>query len=79
MRESKAVMAIEPDTPHAAIAACLADLSAGLGAGRAVTVLRELTKMYQQVRRGDLATLAADYGAEAAPKGEIVIVIGRTA
>jgi 16S rRNA (cytidine1402-2'-O)-methyltransferase len=56
------------------IAAALADLAAVLGA-REAAVCRELTKMYEEVRRGDLATLALDYAAGEEPRGEIVIVI----
>src|ERR1700730_12061506 len=56
------------------IAAALADLSAALGA-RAAAVCRELTKVYEEVRRGDLASLARDYAASEEPRGEIVIVI----
>jgi 16S rRNA (cytidine1402-2'-O)-methyltransferase len=55
------------------IAAALADLAAGLGA-RDAAVCRELTKLYEEVHRGDLAGLARDYAA-AAPRGEIVIVV----
>ncbi len=36
---------------------------------------RELTKFYEEVRRGDLASLAAQYAAGDEPRGEIVIVI----
>src|SRR6516165_398087 len=56
------------------LAAALADLAQGLGP-RAAAVCRELTKLHEEVRRGDLATLAADYAAAAEPRGEIVIVI----
>jgi 16S rRNA (cytidine1402-2'-O)-methyltransferase len=35
-----------------------------------------LTKMYEEVRRGPLDALAADYAAAGEPKGEIVIVVG---
>jgi 16S rRNA (cytidine1402-2'-O)-methyltransferase len=56
------------------LAAALADLSAGLGA-RPAAVCRELTKLYEEVRRGDLATLARDYAAGLETRGEIVIVI----
>jgi 16S rRNA (cytidine1402-2'-O)-methyltransferase len=56
------------------IAPSLADLAAGLGA-REAAVCRELTKLHEEVRRGDLATLARDYAATDPPRGEIVIVI----
>ena len=57
------------------LAAALADLAAALGS-RTAAVCRELTKLYEEVRRGDLAALAADYAAAPAPRGEIVLVIG---
>ncbi|HEY6259614.1 MAG TPA: 16S rRNA (cytidine(1402)-2'-O)-methyltransferase [Xanthobacteraceae bacterium] len=56
------------------IAAALADLAAALGP-REAAVCRELTKLYEEVRRGDLATLAGEYAAGAEPRGEIVLVI----
>ena len=37
---------------------------------------RELTKLHEEVRRGALDALAAQYAAEDAPRGEIVIVVG---
>lgn len=53
----------------------LADLAEGLGA-RQASVCRELTKLHEEVRRGDLATLARDYADDdAETRGEIVIVI----
>jgi 16S rRNA (cytidine1402-2'-O)-methyltransferase len=55
------------------LAAALADLAEGFGA-RDASVCRELTKLYEEVRRGDLATLARDY-AQAEPRGEIVLVV----
>lgn len=57
------------------LAECLADLSAVLGS-RDGAVCRELTKTYEEVRRGSLAELAAHYKDAAEPKGEIVIVVG---
>jgi 16S rRNA (cytidine1402-2'-O)-methyltransferase len=51
----------------------LADLAAGLGA-RDAAICRELTKLHEEVRRGDLAALARDYAGET-PRGEMVIVI----
>jgi len=52
----------------------LADLAAGLGA-REAAICRELTKMHEEVRRGELATLAAAYAQGAELRGEIVIVV----
>ncbi len=56
------------------IAAALADLAAALGP-REAAVCRELTKYYEEVRRGDLISLARDYAASEEPRGEIVLVI----
>src|SRR4051812_34215607 len=56
------------------LAATLADLAAGLGK-REAAVARELTKLHEEVRRGDLVSLAADYAAGTETRGEIVIVI----
>ena len=55
------------------IAGALADLAAGLG-GREAAVCRELTKLHEEVRRGDLAELAQAYADGAETRGEIVIV-----
>jgi 16S rRNA (cytidine1402-2'-O)-methyltransferase len=55
------------------IAAALADLAAGLG-HREATICRELTKLHEEVRRGDLDTLAQS-GAAGEVRGEFVIVI----
>ena len=57
------------------LADALADLAEGLGP-REAAICRELTKLHEEVRRGDLATLARDYAAAPPPRGEIVIVIG---
>jgi 16S rRNA (cytidine1402-2'-O)-methyltransferase len=56
------------------LAAALADLAAGLGA-RDAAVCRELTKLYEEVRRSDLAALARDYAEAGEPRGEIVVVV----
>ena len=52
----------------------LADMAEILGA-RDGAVARELTKLYEEVRRAPLAELAAQY-ALAPPKGEIVVLVG---
>jgi 16S rRNA (cytidine1402-2'-O)-methyltransferase len=55
------------------IAAALADLAAGLGP-REAAICRELTKLHEEVRRGDLETLAQRAAAEEI-RGEFVLVI----
>lgn len=57
------------------LAATLADMAAILGA-REAAVAREMTKMFEEVRRGGLTELADHYGAAGPPKGEVAIVIG---
>ena len=42
---------------------------------REAAVCRELTKLYEEVRRGDLATLAQRLRDGDEPRGEIVVVI----
>ena len=56
------------------IAETLADAAAALGP-RPAAVARELTKLYETVRRGRLDALAAALAAEEPPKGEIVLLI----
>lgn len=58
------------------LAASLADMTAVLGAERLCAVARELTKTYETMRRGTIAELAAQYGNEIPPKGEIVVLVG---
>ena len=57
------------------IAAMLADVAAGLS-GRPAAVCRELTKLHEEIRRGDIAALALAYGDHAETRGEFVVVIG---
>lgn len=57
------------------LAAMLGDASAVLGR-REAAVARELTKLFEEVRRGELANLATAYTAATTPKGEIVVVVG---
>lgn len=53
----------------------LADLADVLG-DRPAAVTRELTKRFEEVRRGGLADLARHYREAGPPKGEITLVIG---
>src|SRR6204780_3232325 len=57
------------------LAETLADLAIELGP-RPAAVARELTKLHEEVRRGALDKLPAEYAAGGAPKGELVIVVG---
>lgn len=43
---------------------------------RPAAVVRELTKMYEESRRGTLSALHDFYEQDGAPKGEIVVVVG---
>lgn len=56
------------------LASTLDDLAAVAGPDRPVVVARELTKRYEEFRRGTLAELAAYYSVTP-PRGEIVIVL----
>ena len=56
------------------IAAMLDDLAAALGS-REAAICRELTKLHEEVRRGDLASLAQDYAGDAETRGEFVVVV----
>ncbi|MFI9560803.1 16S rRNA (cytidine(1402)-2'-O)-methyltransferase [Nonomuraea endophytica] len=65
------------EAPHR-LAGSLAAMAAAFGDDRPAAVCRELTKTYEEVRRGGLAELAA--WAEAGVKGEITVVVaGHTA
>ncbi|WP_448191808.1 16S rRNA (cytidine(1402)-2'-O)-methyltransferase [Azospirillum sp. sgz301742] len=56
------------------LADSLADMAAVLGP-REAAMARELTKLYEEVRRGPLPDLAAHYEQAGPPKGEVVIVV----
>ena len=58
------------------LAKSLSAMAHVLGADREVAVCRELTKLYEEVRRGTLGTLSKEYIDEKPPKGEVVIVVG---
>jgi len=57
------------------LAASLSDMSEVLGA-RQAAVTRELTKLFEEVRRGSLSELAQHYSEVGTPKGEVTIVVG---
>jgi 16S rRNA (cytidine1402-2'-O)-methyltransferase len=71
LREIPATLIFYESGPR--LAESLADM-ATLG-GRAAAVCRELTKAFEEVRRGSLAELASHYKEADAPKGEIVVVV----
>jgi 16S rRNA (cytidine1402-2'-O)-methyltransferase len=60
------------EAPHR-LAACLADCAHVLG-NRPAAVARELTKKFEEIRRGSLEALAAQYQPKP-PRGEITLVI----
>ena len=62
------------EAPHR-LAETLSALAECFGGERPAAVARELTKRFEEVRRGALADLAAHYGAEAA-RGEVAVVVG---
>jgi 16S rRNA (cytidine1402-2'-O)-methyltransferase len=61
------------EAPHR-LAETLADMAEAFG-GRAAAVARELTKRFEEVRRGTLPELAAHYAAASA-RGEVTVVVG---
>jgi 16S rRNA (cytidine1402-2'-O)-methyltransferase len=58
------------------LADMLADMAETLGGARPAAVARELTKKFEEVRRGTLAELSAQYASEDAPRGEVVVLTG---
>jgi 16S rRNA (cytidine1402-2'-O)-methyltransferase len=81
-RRALAALAGEPRTlvffeaPHR-LAAALDDLVAAFGAERPAAVCRELTKTYEEVRRGTLGELATWAAGDV--RGEITLVVGGAA
>jgi len=57
------------------LAASLADMAEILG-DRPAAVARELTKLFEEIVRDTLASLARRYAESGPPKGEIVIIVG---
>ncbi len=58
------------------ILASLKDMIEVYGAGRAVSVCRELTKKFEEVVRGSLQDAVDNFAARESIKGEIVVVLG---
>ena len=56
----------------------LAELATAMGGEREAAVCRELTKRFEEVSRGTLASLARDH-ADRTVKGEVVVVVDRAA
>lgn len=77
-RQALTLLAHEPRTmvffeSPARLAAALADMGEAFGATRRIAVCRELTKLYEEVRRGTAAELAA--WASGGVRGEICVVV----
>ncbi|HEX8298567.1 MAG TPA: 16S rRNA (cytidine(1402)-2'-O)-methyltransferase [Rubricoccaceae bacterium] len=63
------------ESPHRLVR-LLGELAEHCGPERQASVARELTKTFEENRRGTLADLAAHYGAQDKVRGEIAVVIG---
>jgi len=62
------------EAPHR-LAASLADMATAFGAERPAAVCRELTKTYEEIKRGGLGDLAA-WADAGEVRGEITVVVG---
>jgi 16S rRNA (cytidine1402-2'-O)-methyltransferase len=58
------------------LAASLADMAHVLGGKRNAAVVREITKLYEESRRGSLDELVTHYNEAEAPRGEIAVILG---
>ncbi|MDX1418488.1 MAG: 16S rRNA (cytidine(1402)-2'-O)-methyltransferase [Rubricoccaceae bacterium] len=63
------------ESPHRLVR-LLGELAERLGEDRPAAVGRELTKAFEEMRRGTLAELRAHYDAQPKVRGEIVVVVG---
>jgi 16S rRNA (cytidine1402-2'-O)-methyltransferase len=61
------------ESPHRLVK-CLGQIEEFMGAERKVCVVREISKMFEEYKRGTASEVKAHYEAHA-PKGEIVIII----
>ncbi|MEO1108677.1 MAG: 16S rRNA (cytidine(1402)-2'-O)-methyltransferase [Pseudomonadota bacterium] len=59
------------------VAACLSDLADVLGSDRQAALCRELTKKFEEVRRGSLGELSDAYEGQSV-KGEVVLLVDRS-
>ena len=57
------------------VAATLGDIARHAGGERAACVARELTKKFEEIRRGTVSELATYYE-DTSPRGEVVIIVG---
>lgn len=57
------------------VPATLAEMTDCLG-DRPAAVVREITKMFEEVRRGSLGQLATAFAESGPPRGEVVLVVG---
>ncbi len=71
-REPRTMLAFE--APHR-LRATLHDLEDAFGPGRPMAVARELTKVHEEICRGDVRQVRSRFEAEA-PRGELTLVIG---
>lgn len=62
------------ESPHR-LADTLAEMENTFGGERRAVVARELTKTFEELRRGTLAELAGHYSQASTPKGEIVVCV----
>jgi 16S rRNA (cytidine1402-2'-O)-methyltransferase len=74
LREARATLVLYESPKR--VAALLEDATAALGGVRQAAVCRELTKRFEEVRRGTLAELAQALAGEEV-RGEVVVVIDR--
>ncbi|MEZ4702450.1 MAG: 16S rRNA (cytidine(1402)-2'-O)-methyltransferase [Rhodothermales bacterium] len=63
------------ESPHRLVKT-LALLEATFGGSRPAAVAREVSKKFEEVRRGDLATLRTHYESQDKVRGELVLVVG---
>jgi 16S rRNA (cytidine1402-2'-O)-methyltransferase len=81
-RERASALAELASLPHTAVvyeaptrlAATLSELEEHGGGERKIAVAREMTKQYEEVRRGTVSALRAYYN-DTSPRGEVVIVL----